>query len=100
MGSSPVRFAKGGVMAFGTSNFRTSDGRTGTFGEAGPEVGFFPLDRGPDGRLGIRSRGGGGSNVSRTTIVQMTVRAEDPNAFRASAPQLIADATRAARLRR
>lgn len=50
-----VPFAKGGVVG-APGVFPMSDGRTGLAGEAGPEA-ILPLQRGPDGRLGVRSAG-------------------------------------------
>lgn len=73
-----VPFAKGG--AFGAGNvipfakgdifdkpvtFPMRDGRTGLMGEAGPEA-IMPLTRGPDGKLGVRASGSGGSGASIT----------------------------------
>lgn len=80
---------------------RMPDGRFVEFGEAGPELGFFPLHRGADGRLGVRaeeSRRPG--TVVNTTNVQMSVTTPNPNAFRRSQKQIISDAKRSARLRR
>jgi lambda family phage tail tape measure protein len=45
------KFAAGGTM------------RTGVMGEAGPEA-IMPLSRGPNGKLGVASSGGGGTNVT------------------------------------
>jgi lambda family phage tail tape measure protein len=45
------KFAAGGTM------------RTGLMGEAGPEA-IMPLSRGPNGKLGVASSGGGGTNVT------------------------------------
>lgn len=61
-----IPFAKGGVVA-GPSLFPMSRGRTGLMGEAGPEA-IMPLDRGSDGKLGVRMLGGGASPVFDTTI--------------------------------
>ncbi len=70
------------------------------FGEDGPELGFFPLQRDAAGKLGIRAsgEGGGSSSIRQTTIVQ-NIQTRDPNEFRKSQAQLIADARRSARLR-
>lgn len=98
---SPLSFATGGVLAMGRRTFRTPDGRFGQFGEAGPELGFFPLKRGSDGNLGVQAVGGNKpSTVNQTTNVSVSVRATDPNAFRRSQPQIISDAKRLARMRR
>lgn len=49
------------LFAFG------SGGQFGVMGEAGPEA-IMPLERGPDGRLGVTAQGGGGGIVT-TPIV-------------------------------
>lgn len=56
------KFARGGVFD-GPTMFRFANGgafKTGVLGEAGPEA-IMPLTRGPGGRLGVESYGGGGS---------------------------------------
>lgn len=54
------KFARGGIVnsptVFGASN------GLGLMGEAGPEA-IMPLQRGPDGSLGVRADGVGGGNV-------------------------------------
>ncbi|MFT5613832.1 MAG: hypothetical protein ACI8Q6_001108 [Granulosicoccus sp.] len=50
-------FANGGVIS-GPTNFPMRGGM-GLMGEAGPEA-IMPLTRGADGKLGVRSSGGGG----------------------------------------
>ena len=96
-----MRFANGGMLSTGRTSFMLSDGRFGVFGEGGPELGFFPLKRGRDGKLGVQQVPDeqGGRTVVQTTNVNMTVMANDPNAFRKSAGQAVRDAKRAARLR-
>jgi lambda family phage tail tape measure protein len=42
--------------------FQMAGGNTGIFAEAGPEA-IMPLERGSDGRLGVRSNGGSGGTV-------------------------------------
>lgn len=54
-----VPFAGGGVFDSPTF-FGFGGGRLGVLGERGPEA-ILPLERGRDGRLGVRSGGGGGS---------------------------------------
>lgn len=49
------------LFAFGAG------GQFGVMGEAGPEA-IMPLERGPDGRLGVTANGGGGGLVT-TPIV-------------------------------
>jgi len=75
---SVIPHAKGGVVG-GPTYFPMSGGRTGLMGEAGPEA-IMPLKRGPDGKLGVESNGGGGAtivqNINISTGVQQTVRTE------------------------
>ena len=52
-------------------------------GEAGPEA-IMPLSRGPDGRLGVRSQGGGGVSVV------MNIQTPDVEGFRRSQGQIAA----------
>jgi tape measure domain-containing protein len=58
-----VAFARGGVFDSPVM-FPMAGGRTGLMGEAGPEA-IMPLDRGPDGRLGVRANGGGTDALAR-----------------------------------
>lgn len=60
-------FASGGVVD-GATGFNFAGG-AGVMGEAGPEA-IMPLSRGSDGKLGIKSSGGGG-DISVTTIVNV-----------------------------
>jgi phage-related minor tail protein len=80
-------FASGGIVG-GPTMFPMRGG-TGLMGEAGPEA-IMPLARGPDGRLGVRSGGGGGR-------VQVTMNITTPNAesFRRSRSQVAAELSRA-----
>ncbi|MBN2760887.1 MAG: phage tail tape measure protein [Rhodobacteraceae bacterium] len=57
--SSILPFAQGGVISQATA-FPMRGGTTGLMGEAGPEA-ILPLQRGADGRLGVRAGGGGGA---------------------------------------
>lgn len=66
----PVPFASGGVIQSPIA-FPLAGGRFGIAGERGAEA-IMPLSRGPDGRLGIAARGGGG--------VSVTVNIQTPNA--------------------
>ena len=76
------RFASGGAFTNGVYSsptlFRFANGGVpslGVMGEAGPEA-VMPLTRGSDGKLGVRSQGGGGSNV--TINQNMTFTNADP----------------------
>lgn len=68
-------------------------GRAFLVGENGPEV-FVPKSRGTILPTEFARRAAGS-----TTIVNMTIKANDPNAFRASSAQALADAKRRARMR-
>lgn len=83
----PTPFAQGGVIAAPVT-FPLGGGKTGLAGEAGPEA-ILPLARGSDGRLGVRS--GGGGNVT----VTMNVTASDAESFRRSETQIGAMLSRA-----
>jgi TP901 family phage tail tape measure protein len=88
-----VPFAGGGTVSSGPSTFGMGDGRRGLWGEAGPELGFFPLKRNR-GKLGITADGGGGGN---TTTYQISINTKDADSFRRSKRQIkhqIMDMTR------
>ena len=55
-------FASGGVIGTPTY-FPMLGGGVGLAGEAGPEA-IIPLARGPNGRLGVSSNGGGGNTIN------------------------------------
>ncbi|MGI3168241.1 phage tail tape measure protein [Pseudooceanicola sp. C21-150M6] len=78
-------FASGGVVRSPVTF--PMRGATGLMGEAGPEA-ILPLSRGTDGRLGVRSQGGG------VTVV-MNVQTPDVETFRRSQSQLAAQMGRA-----
>lgn len=79
-------FAKGGVVN-GPMTFPMRGG-TGLMGEAGPEA-IMPLQRGPDGRLGVRAQGGGAVNVT------MNISTPDVQGFERSQGQIAAQMARA-----
>lgn len=85
--SKAIPFARGGVVtaptAFGFSN------QLGVMGEAGPEA-VMPLQRGPDGKLGVASSGGGASQS-----IVFNVQASDAASFRKSEAQITALLARA-----
>lgn len=78
-----VPFATGGVVQ-GPVMFPMR-GATGLMGEAGPEA-IMPLSRGSDGRLGVRSEGGG-----RPVSVVINVSTPDVESFRRSQSQISAE---------
>ena len=79
-------FALGGVVS-GATTFPMRGG-TGLMGEAGPEA-IMPLARGADGRLGVRTQGGGGVNVT------MNIATPDVRGFERSQGQIAARVARA-----
>lgn len=79
-------FARGGVVS-GPMTFPMRNG-TGLMGEAGPEA-IMPLTRGPDGKLGVRSQGGGGVSVV------MNISTPDVQGFQRSQSQIAAQMNRA-----
>ncbi len=68
-------FASGGVIGTPTY-FPLMQGGVGLAGEAGPEA-IMPLARGPDGKLGVASRGGG-------STVTIQIATPDLDSFRRS----------------
>ena len=81
-------FAKGGVIA--SPSYFPMTGGMGLMGEAGPEA-IMPLQRGPDGRLGVAGGGGGGVNVT------FNVTASDARSFVSSEADVSAMLLRAVR---
>jgi phage-related minor tail protein len=80
-------FASGGIVS-GPVQFPMRGG-TGLMGEAGPEA-IMPLTRGADGRLGVRSAGGGGG-----VSVVMNISTPDAASFERSRGQIAAQMSRA-----
>jgi hypothetical protein len=80
-------FAQGGVVSSATTF--PMRGGTGLMGEAGPEA-IMPLARGPDGKLGVRSGGGGGAPQ-----VVMHISTPDVQGFQRSQSQIAAQMSRA-----
>lgn len=80
-------FARGGVVSSPTT-FPMRGGR-GLMGEAGPEA-IMPLTRGPDGRLGVQTQGGG-----RAVTIVMNVTTPDVQGFARSQSQIAAQMSRA-----
>ncbi len=82
-----VPFATGGVV--NSPTYFPMRGATGLMGEAGPEA-IMPLSRGADGRLGVRSDGGGAP-----VHVTMNISTPDVGGFRKSQSQIAAEMGRA-----
>lgn len=80
-------FAHGGVVTRSTSF--PMRGGTGLMGEAGPEA-IMPLSRGADGKLGVRSEGGG-----QAVSVVMNITTPDVSGFQRSQGQIAAQLGRA-----
>jgi phage-related minor tail protein len=80
-------FASGGIVSSPTTF--PMRGGTGLMGEAGPEA-IMPLTRGADGKLGVRSQGGGG----RPTSVVMNITTPDVQGFQRSQSQIAAQMSR------
>ncbi|MGI1663325.1 phage tail tape measure protein [Palleronia sp. KMU-117] len=80
-------FAQGGIVS-GPVAFPMRGG-TGLMGEAGPEA-IMPLTRGADGRLGVRSDGGG-----RAVQVVMNISTPDVEGFRRSQSRVASQLGRA-----
>ncbi len=79
-------FAQGGVV--NSPMLFPLRGGVGLMGEAGPEA-IMPLQRGRDGKLGLRSSGGGGMNVT------VNISTPDAQGFRQSQSQVAAVIARA-----
>ena len=80
-------FANGGIVSSPT--YFPMRGGTGMMGEAGPEA-ILPLSRGADGKLGVRSEGGG-----RSVQVVMNIQTQDAQSFQRSQSQIAAQMNRA-----
>lgn len=80
-------FANGGIVN-GPVTFPMRGG-TGLMGEAGPEA-IMPLTRGADGKLGVRSAGGG-----RPVSVVMNISTPDAQSFQRSQGQIASQMARA-----
>lgn len=78
----PVPFASGGVIASPVT-FPLAGGYTGLAGERGPEA-IMPLQRGPDGRLGVAAAGMGATQIT------VNIATPDIESFRRSQTQVAA----------
>jgi len=81
-----IPFATGGVIDQAT--YFPLRGATGLMGEAGPEA-ILPLSRGSDGRLGVKSDGGG-----RPVQIVMNITTPDVQGFARSQSQIAAEMSR------
>lgn len=79
----PVPFAAGGVISSPIS-FPMKSGAMGIAGERGAEA-IMPLARGSDGRLGVKTNGGGGG-----VSVTFNVSTPDVDGFRRTQTQIAA----------
>ena len=75
IGGHLIPFANGGVVSSPTM-FPMARGM-GLMGEAGPEA-IMPLQRGADGKLGVRAAGGGQGSVVINQTITIDARGADP----------------------
>jgi len=87
-GGRVIPFANGGVVD-SPGTFSLAGGRTGLFGEAGPEA-ILPLER-KNGKLGVQASGNGGTKV---TVIQ-NIKTNDASSFQRSKKQIYDGAKRA-----
>lgn len=78
-------FANGGIVST-PRMFQQSDGTPSLAGEAGPEA-ILPLQRGPDGKLGLKA--------DRAMVVNVTITTPDVEGFARSEQQVAAALARA-----
>jgi phage-related minor tail protein len=87
-GAGVTPFAEGGIVSRPT--YFGSGGGVGLMGERGAEA-ILPLSRGPDGKLGLASQGGGG----RAASVTINISSPDVDSFRRSQVQITGALARA-----
>lgn len=95
--ANPGLFAKGGIFTNSVvqrpTQFFAKGGAPGVMGEAGPEA-IVPLQRGPDGSLGVQMYGGSGAAAQAPAVVHI-VPSEyfdavvDQRAVNVSAPMVV-----------
>jgi phage-related minor tail protein len=86
-GPLPVPFAQGGVISSPIA-FPLAGNRLGVAGERGAEA-ILPLARGPDGRLGVQTNGGGAVQIT------FNIATPDAESFQRSQTQIAALLARA-----
>lgn len=99
-GAEVIPFARGGAIVDRPTMFDMRGGRLGLMGEAGPEA-IMPLERGPDGSLGVRGGGGGGMVVNFAPVIDARgadkeLRDRLPGLLRESEQRMIAEVRRLA----
>lgn len=98
-GAQIVPFARGGSIVNRPTMFPITGGKVGLMGEAGPEA-IMPLERGKDGKLGVRG-GGGGMVVNFSPVIDARgadkeLRDRLPGLLRESEQRMVAEVRRLA----
>lgn len=81
-GSQVKAYADGGVVN-GPTMFPMTGGKAGLMGEAGPEA-IMPLKRGPNGKLGVETSGGGGGREVSVRVLGGDLKLTDSGQVLAS----------------
>lgn len=99
-GAEIIPFARGGAIVDRPTMFDMRGGRLGLMGEAGPEA-IMPLERSPDGSLGVRGGAGGGMVLNFAPVIDARgadkeLRDRLPSILRDSEQRMIAEVRRLA----